>query len=53
MSLAESVECIVLQDVALDPLGGAASTRANQQHKLAIRHTTKKTFNQRGAQEAG
>ena len=51
--LAEPVEGVVAQHVALHPRGRAPPTRAHQQHQLAVGHATQQTLGERGPQKPG
>ena len=49
----ETIEGVVLEDVALHPVLGAPTTRAHQQHELTVRDRPQEPFDERGTEEAG
>ena len=51
--ITEPVEGVVLENVALHPVLGAAASRPHQQHEFAIGNRAQEAFDERGAEKAG
>jgi hypothetical protein len=52
--VAQHVEGVVLEDLALDPLGdGGPLARTHEEHDGAVGHAAQQTFQQVGAEEPG